>query len=134
MTRGKQHYKDNIYDSTYLTLFTATNTAMLEYPFIVGRYDQSSPTHAKQAQEYILDSAIGDESVGNEDVIDRAEDIGAEIVVAADIMNDPHQTTDNIVEMFKLAEERETDFEVLVPLQFNSFLQHEDTMTMLLVV
>jgi len=126
MTRGKQHYKENIYDNAYATFFVATNTAMLDYPYIVGRYDQSTPTHAKQAEEYILDSAIGDPSVGNEDVLDRATDIGADSVVAADIKGDTLQTTENIIEMIEMEREREEDFEVLIPLQYDTFSTHVD--------
>lgn len=119
MTAGKDHYKQNIYENVHTRFFVATNAAMMEYPWMVGRYDESSPTLASKAEEYILDSAIGDESVGNEDVLDRADDIGTDIVVCADVMHDTTQTTDRIAEMLKLVEQRDTDYEVLIPLQFD---------------
>lgn len=124
MTRGKEHYKQNIYENAYARFFTATNTAMLEYPFIVGRYDECSPTHAKNAEEYILDSAIGDPSIGNQDVLDKATDIGADTVVAADVKNDPEATTERILDMVERAEG--TDFELMIPLQFDDTIRHED--------
>lgn len=126
MTKGKEHYKQNIYDNAFVRPFVATNTAMMEYPFMVGRYDESSPTNVENAEEYILDSAIGDPSVGNADVLNRAEQIGAEIVVAADVMGEPVTTTEAIVDMVEREREHEQDFEVLVPLQFDDEMTHGD--------
>lgn len=119
MTAGKDHYKQNIYDNAFVRFYVATNTAMLEYPFLVGRYDESSPTLARKAEDYILDSAIGDETVGNKEVLDRADKIGADAVVCSDVLHDPETTTENIVNMLKLVEERDDEFDVLIPLQFD---------------
>jgi len=119
MTCGKDHYSQNIHENAHARFYVATNMAMLEYPYFVGRYDESSPTLAAKADEYILDSAIGDESVGNVDVLDRADDIGASIVVAADVMNDTSTTTERVVDMIERAEDRNKEYEVLIPLQFD---------------
>lgn len=120
MTRGKDYYKAAIHESAFARFYAATNSAMIDYPYLVGRYDESSPTLVEKCDEYILDSAIGDPTVGNEEVLERADDIGASVVVAADVLGEPHTTTDRIAEMLKLAEARDREYEVLVPLQFDA--------------
>lgn len=135
MTAGKDYYLDRTYEKAFARYYVATNAAMMEYPFMVGRYDECSPTLATQADEYILDSAIGDPSVGNEDVLEKAEDIGADIVVCADVLNDTETTTERVLEMFDLVEDGDVDKEVMIPIQHDddtSHVEHYDQLAVAL--
>lgn len=69
MTRGQDYYRQQILDDAWVRVFAATNTAMFEYPYLLGNPDSCSPTLGEMCETYIMDSKIGDETVGNERVI-----------------------------------------------------------------
>lgn len=136
MTRGMSWYQETIRDDAYARFYAADHTAMMPYPFRLGRagkdgsdgpQHESSPTIAKRSEHYILDSAIGDEDVGNQDVLDRAEylDFAPDILVAADKIHDPEVTTERVLDMFRLIEEHpDYDPELIIPLQFDDSTTH----------
>jgi hypothetical protein len=113
MSKGKGHYKETIIDDVPVKVFTATNTAMLEYPYVLGRPEESSPTLAAQSREYILDSGIGNEDLTNEDILSRAHDLPADSVVPKDAIDDPYTTSDAVIEMVEMVD----DTDVIIPLQ-----------------
>lgn len=119
MTKGKAHYKQNIIDDAWVTVVTSTNTAMMEYPYVLGHPKECSPTLASMADTYIMDSKIGDESVQNEDVIRRAKDIDADVVTPADVLHDPKTTTERILDLFIQLDDLSYNPEILIPLQPN---------------
>jgi len=120
MTRGLDHYLQNIVEDSFVDVYTATNTAMLEYPFVLGHVNESSPTLCDKAERFILDSTIGDESVGNEEVYERGRDLGADWILAADVMGEPQETTNSIIELLEIVSRQssdEYDPRVVLPLQ-----------------
>lgn len=138
MTRGMDWYLERIRDDAYARFYAADHTAMMPYPFRLGRagkdgsdgpQHESSPTIAKRSDHYILDSAIGDEDVGNQDVLDRAANLDYEpdILVAADKLQDPEVTTERVMEMLRLIDEH-PDYhpEVIIPLQFDEETSHSE--------
>lgn len=124
MTRGMDYYRNEILDGSFIDIISASNTAMMEYPLRLGRIGESSSGIASRSDRYILDSAIGDDSISNADVIDRAMDCDADWVVPCDVMQDPQKTTERIIEMFQLRDEYDTDMSILVPMQHNSETTH----------
>lgn len=117
MTRGQDYYLDNIVSDAHVRVFASTNTAMMEYPYILGHPDECSPTLSSMADEYVMDSKITDTSVTNDDVLRRAEDIGADVVTPADEMYEPDLTTDRIVDLLTQLSEMDYDPTVMLPLQ-----------------
>lgn len=120
MSRGQEHFLENIMDDVWVTVFTATNTAMMQYPYILNHPDECSPTLADMAETHIMDSKIMDESVGNGAVLDCAMAVGSDVVTPADVLHDPATTTDRIVELFELLDSDEYEGfnpEVMLPLQ-----------------
>lgn len=118
MSKGMEYYLDAIIQDSYVDVYTATNTAMMEYPFIVGHVNESSPTLSNQADRYILDSTIGDETVGNEEVVEKGKKIEADWLVAADVMHEPDQTTESVLELVRLVAQTDGyDPQILLPLQ-----------------
>lgn len=99
MTKGQDYYRKKIIDESPVQLFAATNTAMLEYPYILGRPNEKSPSLSEQADTYIMDSGIGDDSYTNSEVIEAAESVDADVVIPKDIIGDTAQTTENVVDM-----------------------------------
>jgi len=99
MSKGKEYYKQKIIDESPVMFFAATNTAMMEYPYILGRPEEKSPTLSEQADTYIMDSGIGSDSITDSKIIDAANSVNADIVVPKDVIGDPEQTTENIYDM-----------------------------------
>jgi hypothetical protein len=116
VTRGQDHYRENIIESCPVQLFTATNQAMLEYPYVLGTPDESSPTLSRQADVYIMDSDIEDETVRNDRVLERAMDHNADWIVPADVLHDQATSTDRILDLFVRLDDVAYDPDVLVPL------------------
>jgi len=125
MTRGLDHYLQNIVEDSFVDVYTATNTAMLEYPYVLGHVNESSPTLADKAERFILDSTIGDESVGNKEVYDRGKDLDADWILAADVMDDPEQTTESILELLQV-DDGDDEYEptIVLPLQAGDGIDH----------
>lgn len=124
--RGKPmtYYQEVILDDCYVDFFAATNTTMLDYPLRLGNPKNSSPTVADRSTTYILDSAIGDESIQNPDVVARAVEIEPDIVVPADTFGDPAATTGDVVEIFSLLDETGVNPRVIIPLQSDAETTH----------
>jgi hypothetical protein len=117
MTRGKDYYLSEIIDAAPVQLFTATNTAMMEYPYVLGRVGESSPTLSAQADIYIMDSGIGDDTETS-DVVAVATKHDADIVVPCDVLGNQVETTEKTIEM--LTQTEDMDVSVMIPLQENT--------------
>lgn len=130
MSKGQDYYRKKIIDESPVQLFAATNTAMLQYPYALGRPNEKSPTLAKQAETYVMDSGIGDTAYDNEDVIEAAESVDADVVIPKDVLHNTSETTDAVVDM--AARISELDIDMWVPTQSDSRLtrvQHYDELS-----
>lgn len=123
-SKGKEYYKQNIIEDSPVKIFTATNTAMFEYPYILGRVGSKSPTLCEQSDLYILDSGIGDDSVDNEMVFSAANDISADIVVPKDVISNTEATTEAIIDMDIRVSG--TDLTMVIPLQSDDRLTRSE--------
>lgn len=131
MTKGKQFYFDRMVADSYVDIYSASGQSMSMYPLRLGRYGEASGGIAERSSSYIFDSAIDNPEVGNEEVLDRAMDVGADVVAPADTIGNPTKTTNETVKMFHLADERGFNGNVMVPLQSDhrqSYLEHYDTL------
>jgi hypothetical protein len=115
VTRGKEYYKNKIVEDSPVEVFTATNTAMIEYPYILGHPDEKSPTLSKQSEAYIMDSGIGDKEKNNDEVFEKAVDVDADYVVPKDVLGDTKATTEAVVDMESKV--IDTDISMIVPTQ-----------------
>lgn len=122
MSKGQDYYREQIIEASPVEVYAATNTAMMEYPYTLGRPNEKSPTLAEQSEKYIMDSGIGDDSFSTSDVITAADDVGADYVVAKDVLGQPSETTDGIIDM--LCENPSQD--VIIPLQSSQSMTHYD--------
>lgn len=115
MSKGQDYYREKIVDESPVQLFSATNTAMLEYPYALGRPDEKSPTLSKQADTYVMDSGIGDRAFDNEDVLEAAKSVNADVVIPKDALHDTKETSEAVVDMAHMVEDE--DMEMWVPTQ-----------------
>jgi len=111
---NKNSHKEAIIENSYVDVHLAINMAMLEYPHILARPEESSPTLASQATSFIMDSGIGNENMTNKDIFNRADYLNADIVVCKDTIDNPKATTSSVVDMCMLNENK---FKLIIPLQ-----------------
>jgi len=128
MSKGVEHYKSRIIAESFAKFYASDNTAMLDYPLRLGnaKKGSSSPTIAEKS-DYILDSGIGNENVGNREVFERGKEIDADKLVPADVLNSPGETTERVVELFEMLNGDDGySAEVIVPLQCGEGVSHAD--------
>lgn len=121
-----------LYDDSPVRVYGAMPIAMLPYPYRLGRVDENSPTAAKNAEHYILDSGIGDDSVTTTDIIESANYLEADVVVPKDVIGDPHATADAVRELYDRRDELHDGVEtIILPLQINDTYSYSDVMAMM---
>lgn len=127
MTKGEQHFKDNILEGAFAEFYAADHTVMCNYPLRLGnaKKGSSSPTIAAKST-YILDSNIAEDDIDNERVVTRGMDIEADIVVPNDSLGNPTETTEEILDMFDLLDEYGYQPEVIIPLQHDNETTHRE--------
>jgi len=86
------------------------------YPWKLQKPSTISPRVRDTADEFILDSGIGDD-VSTADLLDLAAKYDPEYLVAKDELHDHDTTTKNTVDLLNRIDDAQTDAEVLVPLQ-----------------
>lgn len=124
MTKGQDYYRGNIIERSPVTVYSSTSTAMLEYPYILGRPSMKSPTLSDQASHYIMDSDIGNDDVTNTDVYEAALSVDADVVVPSDVIGDTSASTSSIVEMVEMVDD--DDMNVILPLQSDDRLTRRE--------
>lgn len=93
------------------------------YPFQLQHVNEAKRSARQRAEKYILDSHIGDSSITTEEVLEKALwfNDAPDYVVPKDILHDPAETTENVVEFLEQWEDLyltgELDSTPLLPLQ-----------------
>jgi hypothetical protein len=87
-----------------------------DYPWKLQKPSTVSPRVRETAEEFILDSGIGDD-VSTDELLDLAARFDPDYLVAKDELHDHDTTTENTVELLDRINDAQTDAEVLVPLQ-----------------
>lgn len=86
------------------------------YPYKLQKPSTITPRVRNTADEFILDSGIGDD-VSNQEVLDLAAEHNADYVVGKDYLHDQARTTESIRRFVDLYAYHETDATPLIPLQ-----------------
>jgi hypothetical protein len=87
-----------------------------EYPYKLGKPSYASKNIRETAETYIMDSGIG-EDITNEEVLDMAAKVDADLVVAKDILHDQEQTTQNVKDFLCEWEDHHCRATPMIPLQ-----------------
>lgn len=98
-------------------IFIASYIPRYWYPYRLQHARRARPWLQEESLETIMDSAIGDNSVGNEQVLDKAAELHADYVVPADTLNDQEATTEAVHEFVRLYERHHCTATPLIPLQ-----------------
>lgn len=103
---------DRIFKNAYVDVYLSGYNSMLQYPYIMGSVDYSSPKMSKSSDIYLLDSAIGKNQYDNDDVIETARHVDADVVVPKDSVDDAKSALDAAEYVFD-----NTNRGVIVPIQ-----------------
>ncbi len=114
-----------VVDECFIDIYVATYMVKMNYPLRLEAVNDSSPTVAEKAESYMLDWGISDNAdAGNEDVLDRGEYLGADIVVPRDEVDDVDGTLEQFEEFLLLYDEHEYDGDFLIPTQSEGETTH----------
>lgn len=88
-----------------------------EYPFKLGKPSYASPRIRETCETFIMDSGIENDELTNEDVLDMAEKLDADMVVGKDYLHDQERTTESIHEFIELHDGHPCRATPMIPLQ-----------------
>jgi hypothetical protein len=100
-----------------IKVFVASYIPRYFYPYRLQHAEKARPWLKDESLEAIMDSAIGDAAVGNDEVLDRAHDLHADYVIPADTLHDQDATTEAVREFVELYEAHPCRARPLIPLQ-----------------
>jgi len=98
-----------------MKVFVASNMET-DYPWILQKPSTVNERVRSTAEEFIMDSGIGDEQT-NQEVLDLAHEYQADWVVAKDYLHDQDATTESVTEFMQAYQSHECDATPLIPLQ-----------------
>lgn len=115
----REEYLRRLVDSAYVDLYLAGNDgARIYWPWRMARENGSlGSRHRNACENYWVDSSIGNEDYGNQEVLDDAHKYDAEGVLLADTEGNFEQTVDAILEGLELADDHAFDGDIIIPLQ-----------------
>ena len=108
---------EGIANDCYVDIYIAGNLSNGWWPWRMQHVNESGPSHVDRCESYILDSSYRDRNVGNRDVFDRAHELGADMVVLADVLHDMDATVDAVRDGLNLLDNHPCEADPIIPLQ-----------------
>lgn len=114
----REEYLRRLVDESYIELYlSSVDGARIYWPWRMQIPKDASTKYRNACEKYIIDSDFADEGVTNEDVLDCAFRVNAEVATLADVYQDCEQTIDAVLNGAELYEDHPFDGELLIPLQ-----------------
>lgn len=114
----REEYLRRLLDAAYVDLYlSATDGARCYWPYRMMPTHEADKRHRNACERFVVDSAIQREDLGNEDALDMAHHLDAEMVVLADEWHDLEGTVDAALEGLDLYDDHPFDGDVMIPLQ-----------------
>lgn len=98
-------------------VFVASYIPRYWYPYRLQHAADARPWVKEESLEVIMDSAILEEEIGNQEVLDKAHDLHADYVIPNDSLDDQAATTTAVREFVDLYEDHECTSTPMIPLQ-----------------
>lgn len=87
------------------------------WPYRIDRVGEANSTYVADSDQFILDSAISDDDVETEDVIEEALQYEPDLVIPADVLWEPEETTERVLEFLDAMDDAGVEAEPIIPLQ-----------------
>ena len=100
-----------------IKVFAAGNMDRYWYPYRLQTCEYAKPSVRRQSLEYMIDCAINNEEITNEDVLDAAIEHNATYVIPKDYFGEMDKTTDSVLEFLDEHKRRECTATPIIPLQ-----------------
>ena len=114
----KQRYIDRIVDACPVQFFLSANDGCrVHWPFRMQPVHEATDTYCGDAEKYIVDSSWNDKTITNEDTLDKAAELGADLAVLEDVYQNYEETVKKLRTGYELYESHEFDGDVVAPLQ-----------------
>lgn len=117
----REKYFQRLIDAAHLDLYlSAVDGARLDWPWRMQPVHeaQSSGQHYVNAcKSYIVDSSVKDTSITNEDILNTAHSLGAEMCVLADVWHNKERTIDSVLDGLEIADDHDYNGKIIAPLQ-----------------
>lgn len=114
----KQAKLYDIVDNCPLEFYLSTNDSChIHWPYRMQPVHEASPRYRNDADKYIVDSSFKHEDITNVDALDKAHDLGADMVVLEDVYQDFAGTVEKVSQGLELAKSHDFTGEVIAPLQ-----------------
>lgn len=98
-------------------VFIASYIPRYWYPYRLQHAENARDWARDESLELIIDSAIGDADIGNEETLDRAYELNADYVIPNDTLQDQQRTTEAVREFVNLYEDHPCRATPLITLQ-----------------
>jgi len=111
-------YIKRIVDACPIEFYLSANDGVrVHWPYRMQPVHEASSTYAADADRYVIDSSFADESITNQDTLDKAHALGASGAVLEDVYQDYAGTVEKLQEGRQLADTHPFDGEIYYPLQ-----------------
>lgn len=114
----RDEYLRRLIDAAYVDVYLSANDGKRIYwPYRMHPVHEANKGYRDACESYIIDSSFQDESITNEDVLDTAFRLDAEMAVLADVYHDADATVQALLEGRELADDHPYDGKLIAPLQ-----------------
>lgn len=114
----REEYLRRLVDNAYLDLYlSATDGARLYWPWRMMPVHEADKRHRNACESFIIDSSIQRDDIGNEQALDKAYQLNAEMVVLADVWHDPEATVERILDGLDAYDDHPYEGRLIAPLQ-----------------
>ncbi|OAQ52140.1 hypothetical protein HTG_14245 [Natrinema mahii] len=114
----RDEYLRRLVDAAHVDLYlSAVDGARIYWPWRMQPVHEASERHRNACESYVVDSSFKDESITNEDALDMAYAMDAEMVVLADVWHEKDETVTAILEGIELYDDHSYEGKVIAPLQ-----------------
>lgn len=114
----KRDYINRIVEACPLEYYLSANDGVrVHWPYRMQPVHEASQSYRDDADTYIIDSSFANESITNQDTLDKAHSLNADLAVLEDVYQDFDNTVAKLLEGFELADTHDFGGEVLAPLQ-----------------
>jgi len=114
----RPEYLNRLANTAHADLYlSGVDGARIWWPWRMQPVHEADQRHRNACEQFIVDSSFADQSITNQDVLDMAHTLDAEIAVLADVYQDCDATVDALVAGLDCYADHAFDGQVMLPLQ-----------------